>query len=140
MTDFPPVSSRFGEYSDGKRLSICKSHGICLRFELKAAQGVIFALSTKAKRDRIQRFGEWELELRNGASFVCARTEKRIRYAIKNVITEGHEATEQILDIVAVEERTALLCVEPHNNIAWRVGENGVRWNSHPQSRFRPGD
>ena len=97
-------------------------------FELKAAQGVIFALNINAKRDRIQRFGDWEVELRNDVPFVYARTKKpNSSKPMMDMITEAHDAAEQILDIVAVEERAALLCVEPHNNVAWRMGQNGLK-------------
>src|SRR3954467_10848656 len=95
-------------------------------FELKSGWGVIFALNNEAKRNRIQRFGDWEVELRRDVQFVCARTDKVNAGIPKmDMITEAHEFAEYMLDIVAVEERAALLCVEPHNNVAWRISQSG---------------
>jgi hypothetical protein len=112
-------------------------------FELRSAQGVVFALSTNAKRDRLQTFGEWEVELRKGVPFACARTQKpNPGEPIVDMVAEAHDAAEKLLDITAVEERAALLCVEPHNNAAWRVGQNGlkVELNSSITFSAEPGD
>lgn len=97
-------------------------------FELKSGWGVIFVLNSDAKRNRIQRFGDWEVELRREVPFVCARTDKvNAGIPMMDMITEAHEFAECMLDIVAVEERAALLCVEPHNNVAWRISQSALK-------------
>jgi hypothetical protein len=97
-------------------------------FELNSSQGVIFALNTNAKRDRKQRFGDWDVELRKDTAFVCAWSrQQNTGVPMEELVIAAHDAAEQLLDIVAVEERTALLCIEPHNNVAWRTSPNGIK-------------
>jgi hypothetical protein len=97
-------------------------------FELKSPQGVIFTLSKKAKRDRRQQFGDWDVEVRKDVAFLCARTDlPNANTPMDDMIMGGHDAAEQLLDIIAVEERTPLLCVEPHNNVAWRTSTQGLK-------------
>src|SRR4051794_8344124 len=97
-------------------------------FPFSSAQGVIFALSDKARRDRTQSFGDWTVEVRKDVTFVCARTDRQHSAApMLEMVGEAHEATEQLLDMIAVEERTSLLCVEPHNNLAWRTSPQRMK-------------
>lgn len=49
------------------------------------------------------------------------------RTPVVDTIADAHDTVEKLLDIAAVEERTALLCVEPHNNVAWRIGQTGLK-------------
>jgi hypothetical protein len=91
-------------------------------------QGVIFALTTNAKRDRRQTFGPWEAELRKSVGYVCVRgTASNLNDPMSEMVDSAHEAAQEMLDIVAVEERAALLVVEPHNNVAWRSGPHGLK-------------
>jgi len=45
-------------------------------FDINSAQGVIFALDTNARHSRIQTFGDWEVELRKGSAFACAKNNR----------------------------------------------------------------
>ncbi|MCZ2157123.1 MAG: hypothetical protein LC114_25045 [Bryobacterales bacterium] len=46
-------------------------------FPFLSAQGVVFVLDDKARRDRQQQFGDWTIEVRKDVAFVCARTTER---------------------------------------------------------------
>lgn len=97
-------------------------------FDIAPGQGVIFALSATAKRDRVQTFGLWEAELRKGVGYVCVRGPvSNLNDPMSEMVESAHEAAQEALDIVAVEERAALLAVEPHNNVAWRTGPHGLK-------------
>ncbi|MCA1577066.1 MAG: hypothetical protein LC794_06845 [Acidobacteria bacterium] len=76
-------------------------------------QGVIFRLSGKARDDRRQRFGPWEIELRKD-----------------HVIESAYEVAQRVLDIVAVEDRDALVVIEPYDNVVWRTGPRGLKLQS----------
>lgn len=91
-------------------------------------QGTIFALSGTVSRDRRQTFGPWEVELRKGNAFLCVRGPVwDLNEPLAEVIAGTHEVAQRLLDIVAVEERNALLVVEPHDSVVWRAGPHGVK-------------
>ena len=93
-----------------------------------AAQGAVFALNAPARKDRVQAFGLWEAELRMGVSYVCVRGgTPGQNEPLEAVAVAAHAAAEDFLDIVAVEERTALLVAEPHDNVVWRTGPHGLK-------------
>jgi hypothetical protein len=91
-------------------------------------QGVIFTLSGNAKRDRCQAFGAWEARLRRDIPRICVRgSAPDLREPLDEVIKAAHEIAQELLDIVAVEERTSLLITEPHNTVTWRTGPHGLK-------------
>jgi hypothetical protein len=91
-------------------------------------QGAIFALSASAKRNRRQTFGAWEAELRKDSDYVCVRgSVLNLQEPLADVIEAAHGVAEDLLDILAVEERNALLVIEPHNNLVWRSGPQGLK-------------
>ena len=91
-------------------------------------QGVIFALDGRARRNRRQNFGPWETELRKNTAYVCLRSEAlNLNSPLADVIEVAHGVSQDLLDIVAVEERNALLIIEPHNNLVWRTGPQGLK-------------
>ena len=46
---------------------------------------------------------------------------------LSTVAETSHPFAEDFLDIVAVEQRTPLLVVEPHDNVVWRTGGHGLK-------------
>src|SRR3954447_13844346 len=92
-------------------------------------QGVLFALSGNAQRDRRQTFGSWEAELRKGSPYICVRgAVQNLSKPLSDVVEAAHEVAEDFLDIVAVEDRASLLVLEPHNNLVWRTGPHGLKF------------
>jgi hypothetical protein len=92
------------------------------------SQGAIFALSGAGRRHRRQTFGWWEAELRKDSACLCVRAlVSDLNESLAEVIAAAHEVAQRLLDIVAVEERNALLIVEPHDNVAWRAGPHGLK-------------
>jgi hypothetical protein len=82
------------------------------------SQGAIFALSASARRNRRQTFGAWEAELRKDSDYVCVRgSVLNLQEPLADVIEAAHGVAGDLLDILAVEERVALLVIEPHNNL-----------------------
>jgi hypothetical protein len=80
------------------------------------------------KRDRIQAFIPWEAELRKGSPYNCVRgTVSDLNKPLAAVAAAAHAAAEEFFDIVAVEERSSLLLVEPHDNFVWRTGPHGLK-------------
>jgi hypothetical protein len=91
-------------------------------------QGVVFALNSAAKRDRLQAFGSWETQVRKGRSYVCVRGPVlNVNEPASSIVEAADAVVQQFLDIVAVEERTPLLTVEPHDNLLWRTGPHGLK-------------
>src|SRR5687768_10985452 len=91
-------------------------------------QGAIFALSGGARQNRRQAFGPWEAELRKDSSYLCLRSRVLdLNEPLTSVVETAHDVAEDLLDIVAVEERNALLVLEPHDNVVWRTGPHGVK-------------
>jgi len=91
-------------------------------------EGAIFALSGAARRDRRQTFGSWEAELRKDAAYVCVLgPATSLNRPLADVIGAAHVIAQDLLDIVAVEERTALLIAEPQDNVVWRTGPHGLK-------------
>lgn len=91
-------------------------------------QGAIFALSGSARRNRRQTFGPWEAELRKGIAHLCVRGPVlNLNEPLTGVVQTAHSVAQDLLDIVAVEERTALLVIEPHDNLVWRTGPHGLK-------------
>ena len=91
-------------------------------------QGTVFALSGNAKRNRCQHFGSWEAELRKEVPYVCIRgVETNLNEPLSEVVDAAHGVAQDFLDIVAVEERSFLLVVEPHDNLTWRTGPHGMK-------------
>jgi len=91
-------------------------------------EGAIFALSGAARRDRRQTFGSCEAELRKDVANVCVRgPATNLNRPLADVIGAAHVVAQNVMDIVAVEERTALLIAEPHDNVAWRSGPHGLK-------------
>jgi hypothetical protein len=43
------------------------------------------------------------------------------------VVVAAHGVAQDVLDIVAVEERSALLIAEPRDNVAWSTGPHGLK-------------
>jgi hypothetical protein len=73
-------------------------------------EGAIFALSGAARRDRRQTFGSWEAELRKDAAYVCVRgPATNLNRPLADAIDAACSIAQNLLDIVAVEERTALV-------------------------------
>jgi hypothetical protein len=93
-----------------------------------SGQGAIFALSVGASRNRRQTFGIWEAELRKDSTYLCVRgSVSNMKEPLADVIEAAHGVAEDLLDIVAVEERNALLVIEPYNNVVWRSGPHGLK-------------
>ncbi|WP_431064498.1 methylamine utilization protein MauJ [Methylotuvimicrobium sp.] len=107
------------------------------------AQGTVFALNAPARKDRIQAFGLWEVELRKGVAYLCVRggTPDQNK-PLETVAVAAHAVAEDFLDIVAVEERTALLVAAPHDNVVWRTGPHGLKMQLTTSIVFaaEPGD
>ena len=96
---------------------------------LPGSQGAVFALSGAARRDRRQSVGRWEAELRKDASFVCVwSTVLNLNDPLSEVTDAAHELAQELLDIVAIEERISLLLVEPHDNLVWRTSRHGLKF------------
>jgi hypothetical protein len=92
------------------------------------AQGTIFALNEPARRERRQSFGTWEVVLRKNSAHMCVRTSVLdLKEPLANVIADAHAVAQDALDIVVVEERDALLVLEPHDNVVWRTGPHGLK-------------
>jgi hypothetical protein len=104
---------------------MASAHG----FEISpGGQGAIFALSGKAKQDRRQTFGPWEAELRTGGAHVCVRSaDSNLQQTLDSVMEEAHDVAQHLLDMLAVEERNPLIVAEPHDNVVWRSGPNGLK-------------
>ena len=98
-------------------------------FDLSSGgQGVIFALSGTARRNRRQTFGPWEAEVRQDNAYVCIRSPVlNINEPLAKVIEAAHDQAQNFLDIMVVEERNALLIIEPLNNLVWRTGPYGLK-------------
>ena len=91
-------------------------------------EGAIFALSGAARRDRRQTFGSREAELRKDAAYVCVRgPATNLDRPLADVVDAAHSVAQNLLDIVAVEERSALLIAEPRDNVVWRTGPHGLK-------------
>ncbi len=91
-------------------------------------QGALFGLSGNALRDRRQTIGPWEAELRKDSPYVCIRGQVlNLQESLDEVAHSAHDAAEELLDIVAVQERACLLVVEPHDNFSWRAGPVGLK-------------
>ncbi len=91
-------------------------------------EGAIFGLSGAARRNRRQTFGSWEAELRKDAAYVCVRgPATNLNRPLADVVDAAHSVGQNLLDIVAVEERTALLIAEPRDNVVWRTGPHGLK-------------
>lgn len=91
-------------------------------------QGAIFALSGPGRRNRRQTFGPWEAELRKDNAYLCVRGPVlNLNQPLADVVGAARDVGQDLLDIVAVEERTALLIAEPHDNIVWRTGPHGLK-------------
>jgi hypothetical protein len=83
------------------------------------SQGAIFALSGAGRRDR---------RLRRDSGYLCVRGPvSDLNEPLAEVIAAAHEVVQRLLYIVAVEERNALLIVEPHDNVVWRAGPHGLK-------------
>jgi hypothetical protein len=92
------------------------------------SQGVVFSLNGNARRNRRQTFGQWEAEIRQDSRHVCVSSSAiNLKEQLLAVIDAAHDVAQTFLDIVAVEERAAMLLVEPHNNIVWRTGPYGLK-------------
>ncbi len=91
-------------------------------------QGAVFALDRQAKRNRRGTFGVWEAEVRKDSSYMCVSGPvSDLNEPIPRVADAAHEVAQHLLDIVAIEERTSLLVVDPHDNVVWRNGPNGLK-------------
>jgi hypothetical protein len=103
-------------------------------------QGVIFALNAPARRDRVQTFGHWQAELRNGTSYICLSAPVAdLQKPLSTVVDAADAAAQQFLDIVAVEERSPLLTVEPHDNLTWRTSPHGLKYQLTSSITFSAG-
>ena len=88
----------------------------------------MFALSGAARRNRRQTFGFCEAELRKDAAYVCIRgSAANLNRPLADIIAAAHSVAQNLLDIVAVEERTALSVAEPRDNVVWRTGPHGLK-------------
>ena len=98
-------------------------------FEIASGgQGATFALSGTARRDRRQSFGPWEAELRKDCAYDCVQSPVlNLNQPLDDMIGAAHSVAQDLLDILAVEERTALLIAEPHDNLVWRTGLHGLK-------------
>ncbi len=91
-------------------------------------QGVIFRLSGKARDDRRQTFGPWEIELRKDCDHIAVRSATtNLQQRLDHVIESAYEVAQRVLDIVAVEDRDALVVIEPYDNVVWRTGPRGLK-------------
>jgi len=85
----------------------------------------------------------WELELRKGVAYVCVRggTSDQNK-PLETIAVAAHAVAENFLDIVAVEERTALLIAAPHDNVVWRTRPHGLKMQLTTSIVFaaEPGD
>lgn len=83
-------------------------------------QGAIFRLSEKARDDRRQTFGTWEVELRKDSDHIAVRSgTTNLQQPLDQVIEGAYDMAQRLLDIVAVEGRDALVVIEPHDNVIW---------------------
>jgi hypothetical protein len=102
-------------------------------------QGVVFSLSGIARRDRRQTFGSWEAELRKDTDHICVRGPVLdLNKPLADVIEAAHDVAQNALDIVAVEERNALLIIEPLDGIVWRTGPHGLKLQLTKSIVFAP--
>jgi hypothetical protein len=92
-----------------------------------AAQGAVFALTAAVKNDRTHAFPTWEAELRRGLSHLCLRGGTPEDKPLETIVAAAHPFAEDVLDIVSVEERLALLVSEPHDCLVWRRGAHGLK-------------
>ncbi len=91
-------------------------------------RGAVFALSGNAERNRRQTFKAWEVELRKDSPYVCVRGPVLDHHeSLASIVNAAHDVAQDFLDIVAVQERVALLLLEPHDNIVWRTGTHGIK-------------
>ncbi|MBL8297926.1 MAG: hypothetical protein JNN30_06190 [Rhodanobacteraceae bacterium] len=89
--------------------------------------GAIFQLSAPATETRTFRFENWKAELREGVPFICVRGETPSTSSRENIVRQTHEVAENALDILAVEDRQALIIQNPMDGVVWRVGEHGLK-------------
>jgi len=94
-------------------------------------QGVIFGLSGKARDDRRQTVGPWEIELRKDSDHIAVRgATSNLQERLDHIIESAYDAAQDVLDIVAVEDRDALVVIESHDNVVWRTGPHGLKLQS----------
>jgi hypothetical protein len=94
-------------------------------------QGAIFHLSGKARDDRRQIFGPWEVEVRKGSAYIAVRSAtSNIQQSLDEVIEGAYDVAQDLLDIVAVEDRDILVVIEPYDNVVWRTGPHGLKLQS----------
>lgn len=94
-------------------------------------QGVIFGLSGKARDDRRQTVGPWEIELRKDSDHIAVRSAtSNLQERLDHIIESAYDAAQDVLDIVAVEDRDALVVIEPYDNVVWRIGSHGLKLQS----------
>lgn len=96
-----------------------------------SGQGAIFRLSGKARDDRRQTFGPWEIELRKNSDHIAVRSAMtNLQQPLDHVIENAYAVSQRLLDIVAVEDRDALVVLEPYDNVVWRTGSHGLKLQS----------
>ena len=98
-------------------------------FEITLGEhGAIFRLSAKARDDRRQTFGPWEVELRTDSEYIAVRSATtNLQQSLDDFIESAYNVAQDLLDIVAVEERDCLVVIEPHDNVVWRTGPHGLK-------------
>lgn len=100
-------------------------------------QGAIFRLSGKARDARRQTFGPWEVELRKDSDHIAVRSAiANLQQPLDEVIESAYNEAQDLLDIVAVEDRDALVLIEPHDNVVWRTGSHGLKLQSTSSIEF----
>lgn len=94
-------------------------------------QGVIFCLSGSARDSRRQTVGSWEIELRKDSDRIAVRSAtSNLQQGLDHIIESAYDVAQEVLDIVAVEDRDALVVIEPYDNVVWRTGPQGLKLQS----------
>lgn len=62
-----------------------------------------------------------------GPAYLCLRGGTPKDEPLETIVAAAHPFAEDVLDIVSVEERLALLVSEPHDPLVWRRGAHGLK-------------
>lgn len=92
-----------------------------------AEQGVIFRMDAPARYGGTYSDDGWTAELISGVSYICLRGGAKSNRSLDSLVPIAQSSAENVLDLVAVETRQALLVSDPHNCLIWRKGIHGLK-------------
>jgi len=69
--------------------------------ESRYRSAIALHLATESTISKVERLGDWELELRRGSGFLVARRTRSL--AREEILREGYEQAERLLDILSFE-------------------------------------